>query len=57
MFEKRRENATQSYGQLKSNIAEIRKEQNVLFFVFFFIQDIYYYNYKELLNKKIITKF
>ena len=24
---------------------------------FFFIQDIYYYNYKELLKKKIITKF
>ena len=56
MFEKRRENATQSYGQLKSNIAEIRKEQNVLFFVFFLF-DIYYYNYKELLKKKIITKF
>ena len=27
------------------------------FLFFFFIQDIYYYNYKELLNKKIITKF
>ena len=26
-------------------------------FCFFFIQDIYYYNYKELLKKKIITKF
>ena len=25
--------------------------------LFFFIQDIYYYNYKELLKKKIITKF
>ena len=25
--------------------------------IFFFIQDIYYYNYKELLKKKIITKF
>ena len=28
-----------------------------LFIYLFFIQDIYYYNYKELLKKKIITKF
>ena len=27
------------------------------FFFFFFIQDIYYFNYKELIKKKLITIF
>ena len=31
--------------------------EEIDFFFYFFIQDIYYYNYKELLKKKIITKF
>ena len=40
-----------------SNICNKIVHHSTLRFFLFFIQDIYYYNYKELLKKKIITKF
>ena len=36
---------------------QIHRNKKKCFKSFFFLQDIYYYNYKELLKKKIITKF
>ena len=35
----------------------IHLEEGEAIFFFFFIQDIHYYNYKELIKKKIITMF